>query len=210
MLIGAYRDNEVTAANPLLRSSSYQDGWRESGGNQAHAARTRASRRTDYDTLRCDQARRTARPIGARTDGNPSSSISSCPRSPRGMLIFDHDAARWSQDLDRIHAKGYTENVVELMVGSSPACRQVRAALRQLASLETAPTSTLSIGSGLQRVHAALWPADQELIEHLRARTSSSTIAFRRLLIRWSRVAWRNAPSDEQIARGAHPEKREE
>ena len=33
------------------------------------------------------------------------------------MLTFDHDEARWSWDLDRIHAKGYTDNVVDLMVG---------------------------------------------------------------------------------------------
>jgi predicted ATPase len=32
-------------------------------------------------------------------------------------LTFDHGAACWSWDLDRIHAKGYTENVIDLMVG---------------------------------------------------------------------------------------------
>src|SRR6185295_5273157 len=33
-----------------------------------------------------------------------------------GMIAFDHGAARWSWDLARVHAKGYTDNVVDLMV----------------------------------------------------------------------------------------------
>ena len=33
------------------------------------------------------------------------------------LLAFDHDAARWTWDLERIRAKGYTDNVVDLMVG---------------------------------------------------------------------------------------------
>ena len=33
-----------------------------------------------------------------------------------GLLRFDHDSAGWCWDLDRIFAKGYTENVADLMV----------------------------------------------------------------------------------------------
>src|SRR5262249_8363732 len=33
-----------------------------------------------------------------------------------GLLSFDHANERWSWDLNRIHAKGYTDNVVDLMV----------------------------------------------------------------------------------------------
>ena len=33
-----------------------------------------------------------------------------------GLLTFDHVEGRWSWDLTRIHAKGYTDNVVDLMV----------------------------------------------------------------------------------------------
>src|SRR5262249_57169293 len=32
------------------------------------------------------------------------------------LLAFAHDAAHWSWDLDRIRAKGHTDNVVALMV----------------------------------------------------------------------------------------------
>src|SRR5262249_13603428 len=34
-----------------------------------------------------------------------------------GLLAFDHMWARWSWDLDRLYAKGYTENVVDPLVG---------------------------------------------------------------------------------------------
>jgi hypothetical protein len=34
-----------------------------------------------------------------------------------GLLRFDHDAACWFWNLDRIPAKGYTDNVVDLTVG---------------------------------------------------------------------------------------------
>src|SRR5262249_7259073 len=86
------------------------------------------------------------------------------------LLTFDHGAARWSWDLDRIHAKGYTDNVVELMVGKVtrlPA--ETQTALEQLACLgNTAEIKTLSLvlGTSEEQVHAALWPAvRQEFIE---------------------------------------------
>ena len=52
------------------------------------------------------------------------------------MLAFDHGEARWSWDLDRIHAKGYTDNVVDLMVGKlSRLPAGTQEALQQLACL---------------------------------------------------------------------------
>jgi hypothetical protein len=46
-----------------------------------------------------------------------------------GLLRFDHDAARWSWNLDRIHAKGYTGNVVdrsEQSMSKSPVTEEER------------------------------------------------------------------------------------
>src|SRR5262249_27661271 len=88
------------------------------------------------------------------------------------MLVFDHDTACWHCDLDRIHAKGYTDNVVDLMVGKLirvPA--QTQAALQKLACLgNLADITTLSIvlGTREEEAHPGLWPAvRQELIERL-------------------------------------------
>src|SRR6202043_2452695 len=57
------------------------------------------------------------------------------------------DAARWSWDLDRIHAKGYTDNVVDLMVGKlSRLPADTQNALRLLACLgNSAEITRLSI-----------------------------------------------------------------
>ena len=63
------------------------------------------------------------------------------------MLAFDHEAACWSWDLDRIHAKGYTDNVVDHMIMKLerlPADTQM--ALQQLAFIRnTGDVTTLSI-----------------------------------------------------------------
>ena len=106
-----------------------------------------------------------------KTAGNPFFAIQFISSlADERMLAFDHDAACWSWDLDRIHAKGYTDNVVDLMVGKLgrvPA--ETQTALQQLACLGNfAETTTLSIVLGIteEQTHAALWPAvHQELVE---------------------------------------------
>ena len=79
-------------------------------------------------------------------------------------------AGRW--DLERIHAKGYTDNVVDLMVGKlSRLPAETQKALQQLACLG----NTAEIDDACDRsrdaeeqIHAALWEAvRQELVERL-------------------------------------------
>ena len=66
------------------------------------------------------------------------------------MLTFDHDAARWSWDLGRIRAKGYTDNVVDLMVGKLTRLTADNAeGVQQLACLgNAAAVATLSLVCG--------------------------------------------------------------
>ncbi len=99
-----------------------------------------------------------------KTGGNPFFAIQFLSSlAEEGMLAFDHDAARWSWDLERIHAKSYTDNVVELMVGklkrlSAP----TQEALKQLACLgNAAEIATLALvhGESEEAMHAALWEA---------------------------------------------------
>ncbi|WNC92266.1 AAA family ATPase [Paraburkholderia sp. FT54] len=121
VLIGAYRDNEVTATHPLMRKL---DAIKAAGGKVAEI--TLAPLAGEHleqliaDALRCkrDRVAPLARLVHDKTAGNPFFAIQFISSlAEEGMLIFDHDAACWSWDLDRIHTKGYTDNVADLMVG---------------------------------------------------------------------------------------------
>src|SRR5207237_3332271 len=175
MLIGAYRDNEVDAAHPLRRKL---EAIKNAGANveqiilaplaSEHIAQLIA------DALRCDSERAAtlAQLIHDKTAGNPFFVIQLLHAlAEEGSVRFDHDAGGWCWDLDRIHAKGHTDNVVDLMVAKLtrlPADTQNT--LQQLACLgNIAEITTLSIvlGAAEQQVHAALWEAvRQELVEH--------------------------------------------
>jgi PAS domain S-box-containing protein len=176
MLIGAYRDNEVTASHPLMRKL---EAIRTGGGTIEQISLAPLDRRDlgqlIADALRCDPARAAelAQLVHEKTGGNPFFAIQFLTAlADEGMLAFDHDAARWSWELERIHAKGYTDNVVDLMVGKlSRLPAEAQTALRQLACLgNVADFAAISIvlGTSEEQVHAALWPSvRQELIERL-------------------------------------------
>ena len=118
MLIGAYRDNEVDAAHPLMRKLEAI----KTAGGKCRKSRLRRSPGKHLgqliaDALRCDPERAAplAQLVHEKTGGNPFFAIQFISSlAEEGLLTFDHDAARWSWDLDRIHAKGYTDNVVDL------------------------------------------------------------------------------------------------
>ena len=70
------------------------------------------------DALHCGRARPLARLVHKKTAGNPFFAIQFLTAlAEEGLLAFDHDAARWTWDLKRIRAKGYTDNVADLMLG---------------------------------------------------------------------------------------------
>jgi len=80
--------------------------------------------------------------------------------------------ARWHWDLDRLHAKGYTDNVADLMVAKlSRLPAETQAVLQQLACLgNVAEVAMLSLvlETTEQRINAALWAAVRlELVERL-------------------------------------------
>jgi PAS domain S-box-containing protein len=176
MLIGAYRENEVDAFHPLRQRL---DAVKSAGAKVAEI--TLAPLAQEHlgqliaDALRCEPERATslAQLVREKTGGNPFFAIQFVSSlAEEGMLVLDQDAARWSWDLDRIHAKGYTDNVVGLMVGKLtrlPADTQN--ALRLLACLgNSAEITRLSIvlDRSQELVDAALWPAvHQELVERL-------------------------------------------
>ena len=69
----------------------------------------------------CIASRERARPLAQlvheKTGGNPFFAIQFLiALADEGLLAFDSVAAVWAWDIDRIRAKNYTDNVVDLMV----------------------------------------------------------------------------------------------
>jgi PAS domain S-box-containing protein len=165
MLIGAYRDNEVNAAHPLMRKL---EAIKVAGGvvNEI-TLRPLAQKYLEQllaDALRCAPERSAplARLVEEKTGGNPFFTIQFISSlAEEKVLAFDHDAACWSWDLDRIHTKGYTDNVVDLMVGKlSRLPVETQNALRQMACLGNVAENTILstvLEMSQEQVTAALW-----------------------------------------------------
>jgi PAS domain S-box-containing protein len=176
LLLGAYRDNEVDAPHPLRRQldALHQSGAAVQEITLAPLVRDDVGQLI-AEALRCEPARAAplAHLVHAKTGGNPFFVMQFLAAlADEGLLIFDHGHARWSWDLERIHAKGYTENVVELMVAKlSGLPVETQKALQQLACLgNVADVTILSIvlGTSEAQVHAHLSEAVHlELVERL-------------------------------------------
>jgi PAS domain S-box-containing protein len=176
MLIGAYRDNEVDDSHPLARKLEVIKG---SGVRieeiilaplaQEHVERLIA------DALHCEPANvePLARLVQDKTAGNPFFAIQFLHAlASEHLLSFDQDSRQWRWDAHRIHAKGYTDNVVDLMIGRLVRLpSETQLALQQLACLgKGAAVETLSTVLGIPqaRVHVVFWDAVRhEMVERL-------------------------------------------
>src|SRR5262249_20159954 len=140
LLIGAYRDNEVSPTHPLMRKL---EAMRKAGAILQDIVLAPLTRedlgQLIADSVHCDPERAAplAQLIHDKTGGNPFFAIQFISAlAEEGLLIFDHGARRWSWDLNRIHAKGYTDNVVDLLVGKLNRLPvNTQKALQQLACL---------------------------------------------------------------------------
>jgi len=170
MLVGAYRDNEVDATHPLVRKL---EAVKNAGARiEEITLAPLASEHLEQliaDTLRCELERAAplAQLVHEKTGGNPFFALQFISAlAEEGLLTFDHGAARWSWDLNRIHAKGYTDNVVDLMVGKLTRLPiETQAALQQFACLGSmAEITALSIvhGTSEEAVRADLWEAARQ------------------------------------------------
>jgi PAS domain S-box-containing protein len=121
IFIGAYRDNEVDPTHPLTRTIEDL----QTGGAKIQNIVLQPLTKNDVshlvsDSLRCEPERvdSLARLVFEKSDGNPFFTIQFVTElEEEGLLSFDSNAATWRWDIDRIRAKGYTDNVVDLMVG---------------------------------------------------------------------------------------------
>jgi len=167
MLIGAYRDNEIDSAHPLWRKL---EAIRHAGPIVHDIVLapliTGDLERLLADSLHCklDRAIPLAQLLHEKTAGNPFFVIQFIyALVEEQLLTFDHNDARWLWDLNRIHAKGYTDNVVDLMVGKLNRLPiETQKALQDLACLgNSAEISTISTvrGTSEEKLHSDLWEA---------------------------------------------------
>jgi PAS domain S-box-containing protein len=167
LLIGAYRDNEVNANHQLVRKL---EAIRQAGAAVQDIALTPLSRedlgKLLVDSLHCqlERAAPLADLIHEKTTGNPFFAIQFISTLVDDRLLtFDYRARRWVWDLLRIRAKGFTDNVVELMVEKlkrlPPETQKV---LQQFACMgNRAEFESLRMGyqGSVEDMHDHLWEA---------------------------------------------------
>src|SRR5262249_9864104 len=164
LLVGAYRDNEVGPAHPLLRTI---DAIRSAGARVEevvlaplgldHVAQLVA------DGMRCkrENAWPLAELVHEKTGGNPFFAIQFFTAlADEGLLAFDAVAVAWTWDIEHIRGKNYTDNVVEFIAGRlkrfSATTQEAVKQLACLGNIATIAKLTLVHGGTEEAMHAAL------------------------------------------------------
>ena len=169
MLIGAYRDNEVDASHPLMRKLPL---IRKTGAAVQEinlvSLTSEDVAQLIADSFHCDSERAAplAKLIHEKTSGNPFFVIQFMSSLTEEELVrFDYAKGRWLWDLNSIHAKGYTDNVVDLILGKlNRLSAKTQTALQLLACLgNSADFDLLQMGyqDSNEEMHARVWEAVQ-------------------------------------------------
>jgi predicted ATPase/transcriptional regulator with GAF, ATPase, and Fis domain len=167
MLIGAYRDNEVSATHPLVRKL---DAIRQAGAAVQDIVLTPLGR-DDLGQLLADalhgepeRSAPLAELIHEKTTGNPFFAIQFISTlADEGLLAFNVGEGHWAWDLRRIHAKNFTDNVVDLMVGKLNRLPiETQSALQQFACMGNSAEFDmlrLTYPGSAAEMHDHLWEA---------------------------------------------------
>jgi serine/threonine protein kinase len=122
LLIGAYRDNEVSSSHPLTRTLN---AIREAGMKMEEIVLAPlgldAIGQLVGDALHCnrDAAYPLAELVLEKTGGNPFFAIQFFTAlADEGLLLLDSATRTWQWEMHRIRAKSYSDNVVDLLVES--------------------------------------------------------------------------------------------
>ena len=167
LLIGAYRDNEVTPSHALIRRlATICEAGGQVGEIHLKPLTLEDVGRLLADALHCgtNRVQPLARLVHKKSAGNPFFALQFLTTLPdEGLLGFDRAQARWDWNLQRIRTKGYTDNVADLMLGKLrrlPTATQT--ALNMLSCLgnrAAVGTLTLIRGETEEAVHAVFWAA---------------------------------------------------
>ncbi|MBI3230766.1 MAG: GAF domain-containing protein, partial [Burkholderiales bacterium] len=167
LLIGAYRDNEVNSAHPLMNTLATI----KKSGTVVTNMVLQPLKEEDVAALVVDTVNDDGEEVAAlaqlvfdKTAGNPFFTIQFLTHlADARLLTFDGESGRWCWDLSGIRAEGFTENVVDLMIDklqSLPA--QTLEAIKLFAYLgNQTDVHSLALvhGQSVGATHEHLWPA---------------------------------------------------
>jgi len=167
--IGAYRSNEVDDSHPLVASL---EAVRQAGGvtRQIELAPLDLADVTQLivESLHCPpaQAQPLAHLVLEKTAGNPFFTRQFLAAlAEEELLGFDADRGAWCWNLTRIQAKGYTDNVVDLIVAKlarlPPDTQNALTTFACLGNVTEVATLALVLGQSSDTVHARLRVAVQ-------------------------------------------------
>jgi PAS domain S-box-containing protein len=170
LVIGAYRDADVTPAHPL---APVLERVRTAGIRTLDVALgplgPEQLGRLVADTFLCsgEAAAPLARLLHAKTGGEPFFAIQFLTTLQQdGLIALDPAVAGWRWDVDRIAARDYTDNVVELMLDKLRRLPEATRALMTLAACIgtrfEASTLALICGRGIDAVDETLRMAVHE------------------------------------------------
>ncbi len=169
LIVGAYRDNEVSASHPLILSLDKIQKRKALHEIRLAPLSPQHTAQLVADTLYTTPERVAplAELVHAKTHGNPfflGQLLSSL--HDQGLLHYSFDKREWSWDLKQIQLVGVTDQIVELMTAK---IRKLDAPIQDLLKLAACLGNhfefrTLTTISGLpeQRVLSLLFPAVQE------------------------------------------------
>jgi predicted ATPase/signal transduction histidine kinase len=163
LLVGAYRDNEVDQTHPLARTLGE---IRRAGGRVDEIVLSPLNSedigRLVGDALHAgpERVQPLAELVFEKTAGNPFFAIQFVTAlAEEKLLTFDPASSAWRWEIDRIRAKGFTDNVADLMAGKlSRLPRKTQEALGMLACLGSG-TKAPMINLIDETTNEALWEA---------------------------------------------------
>jgi predicted ATPase/signal transduction histidine kinase/ActR/RegA family two-component response regulator len=167
LLVGAYRENEVSSHHPLIRML---EAIHETGA-RVNKIELKPLGFDDVgqlvaDALHCEvqHARPLAQLVHEKTGGNPFFAIQFfAALADEGLVTFDPVEPAWRWDIDSIRARSYTDNVVDLMAGKlkrfSVTTQEVLKQLSCLGSVVEIATLNLLHRESEETTRAALWEA---------------------------------------------------
>jgi PAS domain S-box-containing protein len=165
LIVGAYRDNEVSPSHPLMRTlHSISQAGVMASEIVLQPLSLKDVNQFIADSLRCEPARvkSLARLVYQKTAGNPFFVIQFLTALAAEHLVkFDARDSVWKWSLAQIKTRGFTDNVVDLMISK---LRQLPVATQKMLKLlaclgAKAEMATLAMANGgfEEEIHSAMW-----------------------------------------------------